>query len=234
MRSVSMSLPPTIIVRNPAIAITFDDGNVTEYTEGFAYMNARNIKGTLYAITDLVDTPNFVTTNQLSEMYAAGWDIGNHTKDHADLATLSLAEVQANLSTARDWLDTHGFTRSSRYVCYPFGSYNSTVLAAMDSLNMLTGRTILEQYDSISLDMPYEIKGIQLNAAKTLATLKSYVDTALSQNRLLVAYIHAINSSPVSYDISIANFQAFIDYVVSTGIQTLTIDQIYRSKFVLP
>jgi len=219
------------VIRPPAIAVMLDDGGPTQYSEGYVYMNAAGLKGTLYAITDKVDDGSHVTTANLTTMYAAGWDIANHTTDHTDLTTLSQANIETRLTGARDWLNTNGFTRASRHVGYPFGSSNATVIDAMQAVNMLTGRGINEAMDVLPLSITkrYAIDSYALDSGKTLVQAKALIDTAISSNKLMCVYIHNINASPGANDWSTSNFEGFVDYIVSTGIRAITISELYNA-----
>lgn len=218
-------------VRGPAVMITFDDGGATQYSEGYVYMNSAGLKGTLYAVTDLVDDTGYVTTANLTTMYNAGWDIGNHTSDHTDLTSLSQGDAQTKLTTARDWLNNAGFTRASRHVGYPFGAQNATVLAAMDAVDMLTGRTITEALGVVPTHSPYTLNGYILDKTKSLAQAEALVDSAVSGNKLLTVYIHNINGSPGDNDLSIVTFQGFIDYIVSNGVPAITVSELYNGIY---
>jgi hypothetical protein len=66
----------------PKLVISFDDNWLTEYTEGYVYMSKLGLPGTIYAIRDTVGQDGYMSLKQLKEVYAAGWDIGNHTTDH--------------------------------------------------------------------------------------------------------------------------------------------------------
>jgi peptidoglycan/xylan/chitin deacetylase (PgdA/CDA1 family) len=228
MRRITLNNPVLNVVRAPAILITFDDGYTSHYTQAFSYMNARNLKGTLYINTDTIDTAGFMTTAQLTTINAAGWDIANHTSDHTDLTTLSQANAEIKLTTAQTWLDANGFSRASKHVCYPSGGVNATVLAAMDNLNMLTGRGIVEAKEMITPSSIYLLNSYQLATTKSLAQCTALVDTAISENRLLSIYMHDIATpAPHTFDWTIADFQAFINYVVSSGIRAITINELY-------
>lgn len=215
------------ILRPPAICITFDDGGSTQYSEGYAYMSAAGLRGTLYVPKDLIDTTGFVTTANLTTMYNAGWDIGNHGTDGTVFTTLGQAAIETRLTTVRDWLNGLGFTRASRHVAYPGGGTNSTVEAAMDATDMLTGRTTVEAMEVVRYHGQYDISAYIIDKTKTLAQATALIDTAISDKKILIVYIHNINSSPGTDDVSTATFEGFIDYVVSSGIRAITISEYY-------
>jgi hypothetical protein len=80
------------VTSRPKVLLTFDDGQATLYTKIFSIMKAANMVGTAYLNGIHADTAGWFTTPQVGEMYAAGWDVGNHTWDHA-LPGLSFQHV---------------------------------------------------------------------------------------------------------------------------------------------
>ncbi len=73
------ALPPRPII------LTFDDGNEDNYTNAFPIMRKYGFTGVLYIVVDYVNTPNYLTADQIKEMAAAGWEVGSHTKTHPNL-----------------------------------------------------------------------------------------------------------------------------------------------------
>lgn len=74
------SLPPRPML------ITFDDGNADNYTNAFPIMQKYGFTGVLYIVVQYMDTPNYMSTAQIKEMSAAGWEVGSHSETHRDLA----------------------------------------------------------------------------------------------------------------------------------------------------
>lgn len=228
----AQATPPTpTSVTVPAVMLTFDDGGITQYSEVFSYMNARGMKGTLYAVSSFVDTSGMVTTAQLLEMDAAGWDIGNHTTDHTDLTTLTQAQVEAKISGCTAWLESKGLTRASKHVGYPYGNQNATVLAAMANIGMTTGRTVENALATLPPSNVYTIPAYNFDTGRTLDQAKAIVDSAVSQNKVACAYLHNIMASPDTWSWAISNFRGLIDYIQSLGLPTITINEYYTGVY---
>jgi hypothetical protein len=66
----------------PKIIVSFDDNWLTQFTEAFPYMMRRGVPGTIYAIQETIGLDRYMSLPMLKEVYAAGWDVGNHTTDH--------------------------------------------------------------------------------------------------------------------------------------------------------
>jgi peptidoglycan/xylan/chitin deacetylase (PgdA/CDA1 family) len=109
------------------ILITFDDGDLDNYTNAFPIMQKYGFTGVLYVVVRYLDTPNFMSTAQIKEMIAAGWEIGSHTMNHADLNQLwkqkRVGQLRDEILTSKTFLET-AFGVSVPTLAYPFGRMN--------------------------------------------------------------------------------------------------------------
>ena len=71
----------------------------------------------------------------LEKIAAAGHDVMNHSNTHADLATLSTAEIIEEIETCNDKIEAITGVRPA-LIRLPYGSYNNTVIEAVRSLGM--------------------------------------------------------------------------------------------------
>lgn len=218
----------------PFVVISFDDATVTNYTKGFSYIRSKNMVATFFAITDLIDTAGFLTSAQLQEMHISKMDIGNHTSESTDLTTLSQAAAQALLTNAETALNALGLSRASNHVAYPYGQYNDTVEAAMTAAGMLTGRTVsgtpANDY-TWPLTSMYRLPARNFDSTISLATAKGYIDTLVSTKRGMNFLFHILNDSTAGENTwKTSDFQELMDYIASSGVQTLTISEWYRAQ----
>ena len=192
----------------PGVILTFDDGLSSLWTQAYSYLEPRNIRGTGYIITDWVDLINFVTWDQLKELYATGWTIGNHTAAHTNLSNLSISEQEAVFLAARTALNNHGLMNVD-YVAYPYGVYNANTLTAMSNLGMRFGRTILAYNNVSPFTNPYEIGSRSISKSTTLEVAKGYVDKAVTRGEILVLYMHDISENPRFFRLVYRSFPEF-------------------------
>src|SRR5208283_2557989 len=68
--------------RGGMVAITFDDGHETHFTEAWPELRARRIGATCFVITARVGTDGYASWSQLREMAAAGISVQSHTATH--------------------------------------------------------------------------------------------------------------------------------------------------------
>jgi len=84
----------------PQVILAFDDGNASVYALAYPLMSAARIPGTLYLNGHSIgDTPTKMTLRQVRELYAAGWDVANHTIDHSRLTQPGMIERSDSTAT---------------------------------------------------------------------------------------------------------------------------------------
>ena len=82
------------VVSLPAIEIDFDDCLETTYLNAFLQgMQPHNLTGTAYVRTGQIRLANCLSAAELLTLQAAGWTVGNHTRDHTNLADASYADA---------------------------------------------------------------------------------------------------------------------------------------------
>lgn len=217
----------------PVVMVTFDDADGSVYSEAYDYMHRYNVHGTFYVGTAAVGGGGQVTSAQLQEMDGDGWSIGNHTQNQVDLTTLTEAQAEAELQAAETDLNGWGLTGASRHVAYVGGAWNETVLKAMGDTSMLTGRATFENafpMPTENRDMDLTIGTINVPMATSLATVKGYVDDAISYRRVLSLLFHKIVAVPaLATEWAIDDFHALIDYLREKQVPCITINDFYDS-----
>ena len=106
----------------PMLALTFDDGPGQYTDELLDCLEANNAHVTFFMLGQNVsaypDAPK--------RMLELGCEIGNHSFDHADLATLSAEDVTSQLSRTDEEIQNL-VGHSATVVRPPYGSFNDTV-----------------------------------------------------------------------------------------------------------
>ncbi len=121
------SLPPRPII------ITFDDSWGSQYTTAYPIMKKYGFTGVLYTVVEYLNKPsglpadpNYLTTDQLTEMAADGWEIGSHTETHPNLLTDTTTLRYEIVQSRKDLQNMLGVPILT--FAYPFGNADSAAI----------------------------------------------------------------------------------------------------------
>ena len=119
------------------LAITVDDGHVSQYTYMFPILRKYNVPATLFITTNVISRePNYMTWEQLQEMKASGLiDIQDHTVSHPDFVMSQASRspekfsqfIETELMKSKAILEQR-LDADVKYIAWPFGAYNSRVM----------------------------------------------------------------------------------------------------------
>jgi peptidoglycan/xylan/chitin deacetylase (PgdA/CDA1 family) len=126
-------LPP-----HPVI-ISFDDGWENQFEYGFPILQKYHDTATFYVVTNYLDQTNFMTTEQLKTLVAAGMTIGCHTRSHPYLTSLGQERAWDEIAGAKAILEADGFKIDT--FAYPYGAYNQRVVEIVENAGFRSART---------------------------------------------------------------------------------------------
>ncbi len=115
------SLPPRPVL------ITFDDANEDNYTNAFPIMKKYGFTGVLYLVVKYLNTPNYLTTDQVKEMAAAGWEVGSHSETHPNLQVTSSSALRFEIVQSKQELEQMLGVPILTFA-YPFGNVSSAAV----------------------------------------------------------------------------------------------------------
>jgi len=114
--------------RVPNIYITFDDTAESHYTEAFSYMQPLGLKGTLFAIQDMLGTAGKMSLANLKEHHDAGWAVGYHGSGRfPNFFAMTPTERDAAITAWFAFCETNGITRGIYTGAYPHSQHNRLV-----------------------------------------------------------------------------------------------------------
>lgn len=200
------------------ISIRLDDGLTTQYTNGREILSKYGLPATLYAFTDPLQEGNwegYMTWPQLKQLYSTyGWEIGNHTKSHPNMTTLSTVGMNNELILSQYYFNRQGI--NPKTFALPFGAYNNTVLSQ-----------VIRYFENSNLadygfnEYPYNDYGLfvqEVRGTTSVSTVKGWIDQAIAGKKWLVLLFHGIvDSEPGEYDCTKANFEEIVKYIKNSG-----------------
>jgi len=140
------------------IAITFDDGYRDNFTNAFPIMQKYHFPGTVFMVSSYINGDGFLTADQLKQLHASGWTIGGHTENHIDLSKVSSETVVKELKNSRSTLENL-LGQPIKYIAYPFGGYNSSVMNLAKADGYTAGFTTARGWTHQESD-PYALQRI--------------------------------------------------------------------------
>ncbi len=115
------NLPPRPLI------ISFDDGNLDNYTNAFPIMQKYGFTGVLYIVGNYMGADNYLNADQIKEMAAAGWEVGSHSMRHLDLTLLDPEVQRYEVVESKKFLEK-ALGMPIKTIAYPFGTSDSAVI----------------------------------------------------------------------------------------------------------
>lgn len=203
--TVYLDFPERVVApETPKVLFQFDDGNVTDYTEGLEYLSQYGYPATAYVNTGRVGNDGRMDIAQLDQLQDAGWIIGSHTPHHTDLTSLSdPSEVERRVREGKQWLLDHGFTQGARHFAYPYNQVDEQVHDIV-SRHHDTGRV----WDWQPVALPSNPHFIPGEGDPTPETVRTLLDHAVQYGGVVTVFYHFLG-----HEQRREHFQAVVDEV---------------------
>jgi len=217
------------------VSLTFDDGYYSAYNKGVPILDAAGLKCSLYTITTLVgDTVDgYVTQSQLQSLYKNGHEIGNHTRTHPFLSTVSSTQLTSETSGAMQDLQTWGFNPTT--FAYPYddygGSSTSAVVAAVKAAGVRGARDSDYGGYNNSTSFPLLLDSMPSEydlSTDNVVTVTGWIQQAVANKMWVIILWHRVDETlsdsvtpnPISVPSSV--IQGVVNYIVQNNIHVVT------------
>lgn len=112
------------------LEITFDDGNLSDFEDGFPALLERGLTATFFVCAGRIGEPRFMDVEHLIALREAGMQIGSHGWSHVDLRGLSEFELERESVQSGAYI-AELLGVDVRAFALPFGSYDRRVLGSL-------------------------------------------------------------------------------------------------------
>jgi len=230
------------------VSFTFDDSLASAYTQAAPTLAKYGFAGTDFVITGCVGmttAPNTCHANtdaqymswaQVTALKSTyGWELGSHTVTHPYLASFDASDGQPNpltqaqviqeLTQSKADLASHGITATD--FATPYGDYTPATLIQIAKLYASHRGFADVGYNGYPYN-DYLLYDQQVQGKVSVATVESYINTAIQNKTWLVLTFHDIlpkaSTNPDDYQYATSKLDQIAAYVKSKSVQVTTID----------
>jgi peptidoglycan/xylan/chitin deacetylase (PgdA/CDA1 family) len=118
---------------NKSVAITFDDGNHSDFSLAFPILKKCGFVATFFITVNYIGNENYVSWANLSEMLAGGMSIQSHSLNHVFLSDLSEENIYSELNESRNILRDR-LKSEIKFISLPGGFFSKRVLTVAKSI----------------------------------------------------------------------------------------------------
>jgi len=148
-------IPPDSYEDQPdkTVILTFDDGSVSVFRNGFPILQKFHIPAVIFPITSLIEKEelsipgsankapvSFLSLVQIRLLSDAGWETGSHLVSHKPVTELNDQEISNELTQSKHILEQIT-GKPVITVAYPYGSYDQRILQMAKQAGFIYGVT---------------------------------------------------------------------------------------------
>lgn len=213
------------------VSLTFDDGDASSYTNGFANLKRYGYKGTFYLNAGSLNTTGYMTTKQVKALAANGQEIGSHLYHHSDMVQLDTptlkSELGGNINGLQQILGTSYQVNS---FASPYGSYTSGTIDTVMQFEQSHRNTDGLLNTKANLN-PRQIHAKLVTPNMTVAQLTALVTQAKNNHEWLVLVYHNISATTTGetegeagFTVTPTNFKKQLAVINQSGISVLPVN----------
>ena len=214
--------------QKPFICVTFDDGLITQFTNGKAKLDKYDIKWTFYVIhNELTPWTNMETSHH--DILSSQWhDISWH--GWTNLTSLTQTQRITDLIAMKKYLISRWYRGANNYALPNWG-YNDAVLADVrEYFNSIANIDWLSNAKEYSPN--YLINRFSPDSSTSTATIQAWIDNAIANNNMAIIAWHGIVASGATgAQVTQATYDTIMDYIgtkkASWEIDTWTLTDYY-------
>ena len=118
-----------VLPAKPFVA-SFDDGHASVWREAFPLLSARGWPAVLNLDMSMLDSDTGLSSEMVSDLVHAGWELAAHSRTHPDLTELDVASLEGEVHAPRIEL-AEQFGVPVDFFCYPSGRVSPEVVRSV-------------------------------------------------------------------------------------------------------
>jgi peptidoglycan/xylan/chitin deacetylase (PgdA/CDA1 family) len=172
----------TVLPEKPVI-ITFDDAWKSQYKNALPILKEFNIPATFFVYTAVVGNQTTMSWEQLKELVKRNHTIGSHSAMHGKMTKKFKFENDAKYAArllrevdgAKKKLE-EGIGTPIRHFCYPYGFYNTNVIAYLRKAQFRTAVTVNPMMNTFQTPL-YSMGRLIVGPATSTRALREYLES---------------------------------------------------------
>ena len=157
------------------VLVTFDDGNKDNITTALPILAQYGFTATIFVSARFIGQQDAVSMEDIKTLAAAGWDIGNHTRNHPDLTALAPQEQKLEFDQCTAVLQQALPGQSILYFAYPGGKFNEAAIQTLRSDGFVLAFTTNPGWAKPDCN-PYKIPRIYVGPKTTIKQFANKVE----------------------------------------------------------
>jgi peptidoglycan/xylan/chitin deacetylase (PgdA/CDA1 family) len=219
--------------QQPVVSVTFDDGWEQAYLNAGPLLKQNGYKATFYINPSTIETPDFMTADELTRLSNEGNEIAAHGYEHLDMTAINDGALDDQLHRGRDYLRQAGFQvtdfatpygRSDAEVSWYTRKYFTTLRGTDSGINTLQ-----------NLD-PYNLKVLYISGDTHPSDISAALQLARQYHGWLILDYHQVSNTPLdpgpptveNPGITPATFKQQLALIHASGIQVAPVSAAYK------
>ena len=130
------------------VMLTFDDTDISQYTEVAPELKKYNFKGVFFIMTVSINRPGYMSRDQIADLSKQGHVIGSHTWDHQNVKKLKTEEEWTRQIDKPTKQLTEITGLPVKYFAYPFGLWDTASMHKIKSKGFTAAFQLATKRDS--------------------------------------------------------------------------------------
>jgi peptidoglycan/xylan/chitin deacetylase (PgdA/CDA1 family) len=206
--------------------MSFDDGQIGQFNNAAPVLKSAGMHGTFYIISDALGwgTQSNMSGAEIRSLAAAGNEIGNHTRDHQDLAGMSSSQIEAEFADSQAAIANADNGIRPTTCAYPYGSSNGTVRTiAAKYLKACRGTS--NGTNAQGALAPFDLVVYYVHTDDGYDQIRAAADAAKAANVWVIFVYHGVGNLGSNEDVTPATFADHVRALKDSGISVQTVSQ---------
>lgn len=211
----------------PVVVLTFDDAEISHYTNVAPMLKKYGFNATFFVCEFPLHSPEekdqYMSWQQIRELYDMGFEIGNHTGHHRNVTKLSAKDVKKEIKYIEKMCRKYGIPKPVSFA-YPGNRHDSISRIRIAKLGYDFGRAGGSRTYDVKNDWQMAMPSYTMGTSKKLRTRTLNAINSLKPDEILIFTIHGVpDLIHPDYSTSVEELREYLDYFKMNGIKVIAV-----------